>query len=322
MYLLSFEHICPNYFDDIQIPLLRHLCKRQRGWIGGHWLPDPVLISIAMKRLNMILLVGLLGLAPGLRAEGPKLVMSTQGYMLFAPHIHGRAKTSSSNAGYRMELLGLSDIVRWNRIYASFLTANKTLIARSESAGFFKLDQLKYTLSPDLRIEFDSWLMRASYVHESLHTVSRSSEGSSVWMNSYQVSVGSKGSNYLFLWEEFENNRNRFLNHIDALLLVAVYRSGRESIWVAKNHDYTHKIGSRLRFQVGSFNRWAFFIGSDLTAWHRETNDWEGTGIIRFNAFRKGAKNLGGFYYSYNFYDSYRPDNEEYLGSLGFQVIF
>ena len=271
-----------------------------------------------MKRF----IFSLLGLVSCLSGEMPQLMMSTQGYMLFAPHIHGTTKTISTNAGYRMELLGLTDIVRWKNLSVGVLTSNKTLIARSPEAGFFKLDQIKYTLSPDLRLEMPHWLLRASYIHESLHTVSRASLGSSIWMNSYQLSVGSKGSNYLYLWEEYEHNQNRFLNHFDALFLIAFYRQGSESIWIARNHDYTHKLGSRFRFQIGSFNKWAFFIGSDLSGWHRETGDWEGTGVIRVNLFRKGVKNLGGFYYAYNYYDTFQPDNEAYLGSLGFQVIF
>ena len=273
-------------------------------------------------KLKYLLITLVLILPPQARCESPRLVMGTQGYLLFAPHIHGLQKTSSTNAGYRVELRALTDLVRWNRLYFSFLTANRTLIERSPAAGFFRLDQIKYILSPDIRLEFDSWLMRISYLHESLHNVSRATLGTTIWMNSLQLTLGTKGSNYLYIWEEFRNNKDRFLNHVDGLAFVAVFRSGKESIWIGRNHDYRYKLGGRLRFQIGSFNRWAYFVGSDVTGWLRETGDWEATGLVRVNVFRKGLKNFAGVYYAYNFYDTFHPDNEQYLGSLGFQVIF
>lgn len=58
------------------------------------------------------------------------------------------------------------------------------------------------------------------------------------------------------------------------------------------------------------------------TGWYRETGDWEGTGVLKLNMFRKGKQNLGGLYYAYNFYDSFQADNEQHLGSLGLQIIF
>jgi hypothetical protein len=141
-------------------------------------------------------------------------------------------------------------------------------------------------------------------------------------MNSIQLAVGTKGSNYLYIREEFKNSSDQFLNHFDGRLFVAVFREPNETIWTGRNHDYDFKVGGRLRFQIGSFNRWAFFMGSDLTGWHRESGDWEGKGLIRINVFRKGLQNFAGIYYSYNVYDTFRPDNEAYLGALGLQVIF
>jgi len=272
-------------------------------------------------KLFILLLVGVL---PGKQvlSKGPELMMSTQGYMLFAPHIHGLAESISTNSGYRLELRALTDIIKWNQTYLSFITANKTLIKRSVETGPFTLDEIKYSLSPDLRIEYDTWLLRVSYLHESLHTVSHATIGGTQWMNSLQVAMGTKGSNYLFIWEEYKNNHDRFLNHLDALAFAGVFRKSNGSIWVGRNHDYKYKVGGRLRFQIGSFNKWAYFMGTDLTGWYRETGDWEGTGVLKLNMFRKGKQNLGGLYYAYNFYDSFQADNEQHLGSLGLQIIF
>jgi len=248
--------------------------------------------------------------------------MTTQGYILFAPHIHGFQRTASSNPGYRVDLTALTDIVEWNQLYFSMLIRNKTLILSSAEFGGFKLDQLNYTLSPDVRYEFTSWMIRFGYLHESIHTVSTQTFGKSSWMNSLQFTIGSKGSNYLYIWEEYKNNSNHFLNHIDGFGFIGIFRQGGETIWTSKNHDYKIKLGGRLRFQVGSFNKCASFIGCDMTGWLRETGDWEGKGMVRVNLFRKGLKNFAGIYYAYNFYDTFRPDNEQYLGSLGLQVIF
>lgn len=251
-----------------------------------------------------------------------ELIMETQGYLLFAPHIHGYKTTTSKNPGYRVELTALTDIVRWDNLYFSFLTSNKTLIKNSPEVGGFGLDQLFYTLSPDLRYEFKKWMMRLGYLHESLHSVSNATLGRTIWMNGIQFTIGSKGSNYLYIWEEYKNNKNKFLNHIDGRSFIEFYRHGNETIWTSRNHDYKMKIGGRLRFQIGSFNKWAYFVGTDGTGWKRQNGDWEAKGIVRLNMFRKGLKNFAGFYYAYNFYDTFSPDNEQYLGSLGLQVIF
>ena len=253
---------------------------------------------------------------------GPELVMATQGYILIAPHVHGFDRTASTNAGYRVDLTALTDLIRWNQMYFSFLTTNKTLISNSPEVGGFGLDMLIYTLSPDFRYEFNNWMLRVAYLHESLHSVSRATLGRTVWMNSLQLSVGSKGSNYLYIWEEYKKNRDKFLNHLDGRAYVGIFRRGDGTIWTSRNHDYKMKLGGRVRFQIGSFNKWAYFVGSDLTGWLRESGDWEGKGLVRFNVFRKGLKNFAGVYYAYNFYDTFRPDNEQYLGSLGLQVIF
>lgn len=252
---------------------------------------------------------------------GPELVFGSQGYMLFAPHIHGLEKSISSNSGYRLEFKALTDLVRWNQTYLSFASANKTLIKRNAETTF-TLDEIKYSLSPDIRVEFTNWLLHFSLLHESLHTVSRATFGSTQWMNSVQMTVGSKGSNYMYIWEEYKNYHDRFLNHLDGYAFAGIFRKSTGSIWYGRNHDYKYKIGGRMRFQIGSFKKWAYFVGTDLTGWYRESGDWEATGVVRANMFRKGIKNFGGFYYAYNFYDSFHVDNEQYLGSFGLQFIF
>lgn len=141
-------------------------------------------------------------------------------------------------------------------------------------------------------------------------------------MNSYQFSLGSKGSSFLFVRDEFQGYQNQFVNNLDALLFLAKYREPVGTIWSGRNHTYKFRIGGRLRFQVASYNHWAYFIGSDATGWAKELGGWEAKVTLRMNVFRRGLDNFAGFYYSYHIYDTYANDNESNLGSLGFQVVF
>lgn len=254
--------------------------------------------------------------------QAPELAMDTQGYINLIDHVHGQERTSAENPGYRVEFLALTDFVRWNNIYLAGLISNKTVIRGELSRGEFTLYQLMYNIRPDIRYELPTAIIRAGINHESNHTVSQADPAGYVWMNSLQVSIGTKGSNYLFIREQFKPYKNQFINDLDGYVFLARYRDSAGTIWTGRYHDYEWKIGGRLRFQIGSFNKWAYFAGTDVTAWLRETGDWEYRTVLRLNLFRKQLHNFAGFYYAYHLYDTYSFDNESYLGSVGFQVIF
>jgi len=274
------------------------------------------------RSISVLLLLGSLTGSLIALPQLPQLVMDTQGYISFIDHIHGQARTSDPDAGYRLEFLGLTDFIRWNDLYISGLVSNKTVIRGELSRGEFSLIKLMFNMRPDIRYEFPGAILRAGINHESNHSVSVANPDLYIWMNSYQLSLGSKGSSYLFIRDEFKAYRDQFINQLDGMIYLAKFRTPGGTIWTGKNHDYKWKVGGRVRFQVGSFRNWAFFVGTDASAWVRESGAWEQQTVVRLNMFRKHLHNFAGIYYAYHIRDTYRFDNESYLGSLGLQVIF
>lgn len=108
----------------------------------------------AMNRSGIVGMLLLVSYLQGVEAPEYGIHMETQGYMAFIDHIHGQGKTTAPNWGYRLELLALTDLYRYNDLYLSFQVSNKTIIRGELSKGQFTLDQLIYTLRPDTRFEF------------------------------------------------------------------------------------------------------------------------------------------------------------------------
>ncbi|OIO56377.1 MAG: hypothetical protein AUJ47_13075 [Candidatus Marinimicrobia bacterium CG1_02_48_14] len=250
------------------------------------------------------------------------LLMDTHGYMNILGHVSGFEKTNSMNPGYRFEFLALTDIYQFNALYCGLLLGNRTMIMSPKAGGEFRLDQIKYTLSPVLRYEFKQWMVQTSYHHEAFRRISAPNLTGPVWLNSLQLSAGTKGSYYLYLREEYQRASNRFISDVDANLTVSYFLHGKESIWVAKNHNYAYQMNSRVRYHIATFYEWAYWTSAEFSVWQLQDQTYEDRLALRFNIFRKGLGKFVGFYYSYTVKDSYTLDNESHLGALGVQIFF
>lgn len=251
-----------------------------------------------------------------------QLLMETHGYMGLLGHVHGFDKTNSETPGYRAEFLTNTDFFRFGTLYCGLVLGNRTIMISPLAGGEFRLGRIRYTLSPTLRYEFDNWMIQTTFDHQAFHELSAVSELGPIWMNSIQLSAGTRGSYYFYLKNEYQNVTNRFLNKVDAYLTFGYFLHGKTSMWVAKNHDYTALASSRLRYHLGVFHDWAYWTSVEYDLWQLHSTTYEDRVILRYNMFRKGLGKFVGFYYAYVVRDSYSLDNESHLGALGVQIFF
>ncbi|MFC1541404.1 hypothetical protein ACFL50_03010 [Candidatus Latescibacterota bacterium] len=251
-----------------------------------------------------------------------ELVMQTHGAASFAPYIHGVNKNEAQYPGYRAEFLSNIDLYRHNRLVLTGIVENMTIISRSDSS-VFNLDKIRYTIAPGFRYEFEKWLLKGSVHHESLYSISRAEEKKGAyWQNSIRLGLGTKGSSYLFLPEEYRSYTNTVINTWDAQINAGVFLHGSDSIWSARNHDYRYEFFSQTRYHFAAFNKWLYFITLQQHLWVEDDKSTDNKISILLNCFRKGRNGIFGVYYRYYIYDSYIENNENKLGALGVRIIF
>ncbi|MCF7796561.1 MAG: hypothetical protein K9N11_03025 [Lentisphaeria bacterium] len=251
-----------------------------------------------------------------------QFLMETHGYMGIVGHLHGFDKTNSENPGYRAEFLTQTDFFRFKSLYCGLLIGNRTIMISPNVGSEFRLDRIKYVLSPVLRYEFSDWILQTTFDHEAFHQISAVNEQGPIWLNAVQVSAGTKGSYYFYIRNEYQNISNRFLNKVDTYLTLGYFLRGKESMWIAKNHTYAALVSSRVRYHIGAFHRWAYWISVEYDLWQLQSHQYEDRITLKYNMFRKGLGKFVGFYYTYVVRDNYSLDNEGQLGALGVQIFF
>lgn len=250
-----------------------------------------------------------------------ELLMHTHGNVTIAPYIHGFNRDAQHYPGYRSEFMTYVDFVRAGRFYFNSQLGTTTLIDDPDTKGM-KLDRIRYTLSPGFRYEHKTWLVKGSLHHECIHTISRPEERGSVWWNSFQIGVGTKGAYYLYLRDVYRNKRDTFLNDWDFQINAGWFLPAKRTLFSGQNHEYKWEEFALLRYHLGTFRRWAYFASLRQGLWLKNNGDFDHQLTITLNLFRRGLVNFAGFFYTYTFYDSFELDNTEGLGALGFRIIF
>ena len=185
-----------------------------------------------------------------------QILMHTQGYVSFAPYIHGRNEVGGLSPGYRAEFLSHVDFFRKKRLVVSGIVGNMTIISRSDSS-VFNLDKIRYILSPSIRYEYDTWFLKGVFHHESLYSISKAEDlNGAYWQNSIRIGVGSKSSSFLFLPEKYLIDGDVRGSAFDAQCTLGAYLHGSKSIWVAKNHNYRYEMLALVRYHAGSIYSW------------------------------------------------------------------
>ena len=126
----------------------------------------------------------------------------------------------------------------------------------------------------------------------------------------------------MYLRDEYKMRENTLINRWDAQINIGAFIKPTGNAFSGINHHYKYELFSLLRYQIGVYKKWASFIGINHNVWLLRDSSTEYKISATVNLFRKGAFNFAGFYYTYVFIDSYKLDNENKMGSLGFRIIF
>lgn len=189
----------------------------------------------------------------------------------------------------------------------------------------FRLDRIRYTLTPGYRYEFDDWLISGLLLHECIHSVSRDESHGSVWWNSFQIGLGSKGAYQMHLVEKYKDRKLDLRNRVDAQINVGAFLYGRESVWLAQNHDYRYEEFGLLGYHMGrwgSRGQWGLFLDIPQHFWIAADKRHEAKVSPTLNLFLIGKINIASLFYTWHVHDSSTHDNEEGLGLAGFKIVF
>lgn len=250
-----------------------------------------------------------------------EVLMLTHGQISFAPYVNGPSPQQNFFPGYRSDFFTYVDFFSWKGLISNWLIANSTLIERPDST-IFRLDRIRYTLTPGYRYEFDKWLISGLLLHECIHTVSRDELAGSVWWNSFQIGFGSKGAYPMFLVEKYQNAHLNLRNSFDAQINFGAFLHGHESVWLAQNHNYRYEEFGLLRYHVGRWGRWGVFVDLPEHLWLNSENEIKTKISPTLNLFLLGKVNVASLFYTYHIYDNSSHDNEDGLGLLGFKIVF
>lgn len=249
------------------------------------------------------------------------LLMKTHGYITVAPYIHGFDRSEGLYPGYRSEFMTYVDFYENRGLVLNSLLGTTTMITDPDGHGL-KMDRIRYTLTPGFRYEFDTWLVKGALHHECIHVIGRPEIDGSTWWNSFQIGVGTKGSYYLYLRDEYRNKRDTFVNSWDVQINAGYIAPAKRTLFSGQNHDYRAEIFSRIRYHIGSYGNWVYFSGLAQNTWFKKDGSAEHQITITLNAFRRGLANFAGFFYTYSLYDTFTLDNSDGLGSVGFRIVF
>ncbi|MFC1541405.1 hypothetical protein ACFL50_03015 [Candidatus Latescibacterota bacterium] len=247
--------------------------------------------------------------------------MNTHGHITLAPYVHGFDTSAQKIPSYRSEFITYVDYFSAGSFIVTSLFGTTTMISDNKQYGM-RLERIRYTLTPGFRYEFPKWFIKGSLHHECIHTISRPEINGSTWWNSFQIGAGTKGSSFLYLKEEYKNVRNSFLNTWDAQINVGSILPSKRTLFSGQNHDYSFEVFSQIRYQLGSFLRWAYFAGLRQNTWVKTDNSTEQQIAITLNIFKRDTVNFAGIFYTYNIYDTFSLDNADGMGSFGFKIIY
>lgn len=270
---------------------------------------------------NKLIFIILFTVLVSVQETSGQLLMHTHGYVAFAPYISGKVKKDGFWPGYRADFLTNVDIFKLGRATMYGTVGNTTLMSINEISGF-TLNKLRFNLAANIRYEFENLLIKSTYYRGSIHKISAIEEGTPIWWNSIQVGLGTPGAYYLYLRDEYKMRENTIINSWDAQINIGAFIKPTGTVFSGINHHYRYELFSLVRYHLGVYKKWASFIGMNHNIWILRDSSTEYKISATVNLFRKGAVNFAGLYYTYVFYDSYAPDNEDKMGALGFRIIF
>lgn len=251
-----------------------------------------------------------------------EVLMRTHGQVTFAPYVHGGSARNGFQPGYRSDFNVDVDFFAWKGLISNWRIANSTIIERPESTTF-RVDRIRYTLTPGYRKEFDKWQINGMLLHECIHSVSRQESTGSMWWNSFRFGFGSKGAYQQFLVERYTSPIAWNLwNLWDYQFNLGTFLYGKPSAWLAQNHIYRYEESAMLRVHLRRWGRWGAYADLAQNFWVNSRWELEQKWSATANLMLRGKMNLASVYYTYHFYDDNTHDNEDGLGAMGFKIVF
>jgi hypothetical protein len=273
-------------------------------------------------RMNLpVLTAWMILTALSCRASSFESVLRANGQVTFAPYVYGARKIADLKPGYRSDLFVYMDLFRWNRWTFNLLTANSTLIAKSEET-VFTLDKIRYTLSPGFRCEFRKWIVTGLLLHECIHTISRDEINGSIWWNAFQLGGGTKGAYHFYLVDKYNTRDFTLSNSIDIQANMDWYLRGGSSKWIAQNHHYRADVFGLIRYHFIPFGFRHFFADFQYRFWYDDDKKITSKQALSVNAVFFAKANIATLYYTHCFKDENPYDNEDGFGSIGVKIIF
>jgi hypothetical protein len=256
-----------------------------------------------------------------------EVLMNTNGQITFAPYVNGGSPRNDFQPGYRSEFFTYVDFFSWKGLVSNWLIANTTVIERSDTSAF-RLDRIRYTLTPGYRYEFDKWLISGLLLHECIHEIGEFEEEGSIWWNSFRFGFGTKGAYPQYLAERYRRLKEprepfeKILDKWDYQVNVGAFLYGDNSIWLGQNNDYRYEEYGLFRYHVGRWGRWGAYADVNQNLWALADGELEQKWSVTANLLLVGKANIAGLYYTYVIFDDNGIDNEDALGSLGFKIVF
>jgi len=250
-----------------------------------------------------------------------ELLMQTHGHLTLAPYIHGKSISLEHFPGHRSEFMSIVDLFNWDDVIFNSQLGNTTVITQLDDN--LKLDKIRYNLTPGIRVEKRDLIIRFALNHECIHVVSRFNETGSIFWNSLQIGVGTKGAYYLYLRESLKPYKDEIVNSWDAQINFGYIIPAEGTLLTGQNHEYNYELFSQVRYQFAVVRNWAVFAGLNQHSWMKTDGEsLEHKVDFTLNFFRKGTIGFAGIFYNYTIFDSYEVDNTEGMGALGFKLIF
>jgi len=256
----------------------------------------------------------------------PQLTMQTHGYLSFQNYIQAQTKNDELYHGYRPELMVNINFLRWNQFYLDGLLGNMLIMTHPDSA-LWAVDRIHYVLNPGFRIDFKSWLIRGALSHDCLHRINQYDKPlpglgrGSIWWNSYQIGVGSRGAYHLNPQNPFKKS-NSILDTWDGQINYGFYIPAENTLSTGQGHTYRHEVFSQLRYNLGAHQNWAACFSLRQHLWVTAAESVEHTINLTINLFNRGILGIIGIYYSYTLYDTFRLDNQDALGAIGIKIVY
>jgi len=256
-----------------------------------------------------------------IRIESAEWLFNTAGYLNYGNYVTGVPYEKQSYPAYRSDFFARVDILKVGTTTISSEIGSTSLMSIQKIWGF-TIDYLRCDFALNARQEFGGWLINGAFSHGSLHKVSAPEASKPILFNSYQLGIGTKNAYNLTPTQEYEHAANKFLNTLDAQVNFGVFNKTKSTIFSGLNHQFKSELFSLVRYNIGTYRKWASSVGLNQHSWFLSDSTTEHKISISLNLYCYGTANFLGLYYSYTLYDTSILDNTHKMGLIGIQAIF